>query len=993
MPGPLDFITQLDALRRPKVEQKPWMKTKRMEIVTADTLKRVVDECIASGRFGLDLETTGLNNNVFEGSTKDQIVGVCVAPNSDTGYYIPLRHSRGDKNILLSVFIPEFTRLLDSDAVAVFHNAIFDQEFLEYNGSGKSWGNWDLVSRWDDTMFLMYLYDSRSLQRGLKFLSKSLLNQEMFELEELFPADTKERDFSSLDPSEDLVIWYATSDALCTLGLYEFLAPKVIGPGGQAAVYTLEKKCILATRWMQRNRIMIDRPKVAHLIQIGQKEWFASLKELYESVSEKLGRDIKPMYFYLLEKEVASTNGDFGIEADGSYSMLELVKVCQRRADDPGFLREEPFFTLAQRKPNGKYPAEYDAKSPQQLGPMFEELGIPGLAYTEKSKQVKTTKDEIDRIVEENEDLPYIGKVKKFREVEKALTSYLIPMWEDVQKDGSIRANFKQDGTDTGRYSVKVSKDPKNDGASRWPVQGTPSTAKKKLPECSRRIRECIIPRPGMLLFGIDYAGVELRIVTNLSREPMWVNEFFRCGDCGHAFPRPAEGALPVPPPPFCPDCGSDSIGDIHTLTTMAIYGSDVRSRTDFKELRGKSKSVNFALCYGGGGKAVVRAAKVDENEGWRIKHKFDATYKGLKAWWDAQHEFGRRHGYVRTAFGRHYPVEDINLPKKDRVTGMSNGGLISKAERNATNGPVQGSSADITKLAMGLIYQNVRRLGWEGKLNLLITMHDEVVFEIAYDIMEEAVEMIERLMTRNTSLLKMNWPIPYLVDSEFGPDWTVKWNLRDFKYGKKPWPEEIKPYFPKAVALSEGRDVVIEVQAALPATPEVPVLPAPEPQAVVVGETAITPVEAPVTPPVEALVPEKDPLAELSASEPESDGLDALEDATPMDPGGETITGSEAPPVQAAPVVAPVPPKAPPPLIASPSEAKGEIKHVIRGALTAERAQKYAKIIRECVKNGAGKSRLRLMAPGGQEIDWSPTPVMVNEQQFYWLADHYGLA
>jgi hypothetical protein len=227
--------------------------------------------------------------------------------------------------------------------------------------------------------------------------------------------------------------------------------------------------------------------------------------------------------------------------------------------------------------------------------------------------------------------------------------------------------------------------------------------------------------------------------------------------------------------------------------------------------LRGHAKGVNFGLCYGGGGQAVVAATHCDKNEGWRIKNAFDKTYTGLRAWWDMTHKFARKHGFVRTAFGRKYPLPDINSP---------DGFFKSKAERNAVNGPIQGSGADVIKIAMSLVYRECKKRGWLEKCMMVASMHDELVFEIDADILEEALPLIVKTMSSNNIILGKNWIIPLTCDVEIGDDWTVPWDINGMTYkevrflGNKKlkdekkcpegvdfnslpsWPDELKPWF-----------------------------------------------------------------------------------------------------------------------------------------------------------------------------------------------------
>jgi DNA polymerase I-like protein with 3'-5' exonuclease and polymerase domains len=794
------------------VKKKPWMESCQFILGTVDNLDECIDACIDSGRYSIDLECSGLDSRVFTSEngiqrTRDHIAGVGLSPDGVRGYYFPLTHEKVEEdgsrtwracNIPSLVFAAAMRRLVAATeagkTTATFHHGRFDQEFLQFNGTGEPWGEWDKPGTWDDTMVEAYLRNPRARHKGLKDLSKAEpdaktesqtggpgLGMEMIELYELF-GHTKEKsgfryDFTTLDPEEEQNIWYAASDVICTWRLHPLLSPTVIGPDSdgqsQAAVYKIEKACVPAVRWMERNRVHIDRKKVQELVELGQQEWFDAIMDVYSSAQSILGRDVMPSVYKSLKTRFTASAAD-----NSNLLNSQLERAAQFAIAE----FSDPVGKVSGRD-NREWPVIYDVNSPQQLGVMFDEMGVPGLKTTEKSGQVKTSKDELNRVIEEAGDqFPFMAKIRKFREVSKALSSYLYPMLLDSDaSDDTMRINFRQDGTDTGRFSTP-SKDgagARTPGAPQINLQSLPSTADPKRPACMNRLRECISARPAVngiprYVVAIDYAGVELRLVTNLSREPKWLAEFFHCSTCNRVFEKGDGVSTPTPPPPRCPSCGSDKIGDLHTLTGLEIYGKDAISRPDWKALRGHAKGTNFALCYGGGGQAVQRATGVDKNEGWRIKNQFDRTYFGLKQWWLTMHKFAGQHCFVRTAFGRRYPVPDIK--SEDR-------GFQEKAKRNSVNGPIQGSSADVTKAAMALIYKECKKRGWLDKCQMVITMHDELVFEIDGDILEEAVPILVRLMTRNDFVLAKKWPIPLTTDVEIGYDWTVPWDLNAMRY------------------------------------------------------------------------------------------------------------------------------------------------------------------------------------------------------------------
>lgn len=792
-----------------KIEPYDWMKTVTLEMInTEERMIWLVDQCIKNGRYSLDLETNGLDTRVFNGETRSKIVGICISPNRDSGYYIPIRHKDTDKNLPYSVANREMIRLTSSKAVAIFHNAKFDQELLQNNG-GQSWGRWEDHRYWEDTIILAYLRNSRARQKGLKFLSRTELEMEMIELHELYGHEKKKKnfsyDFSTFDPSAKETIWYAAGDAICTYRLWEHLHPQVvktkIPQKDQQLTYVIEKSCMTATRFMERCRVKIDVSKVKELISIGQRELFESLKEVYDTASENLGRDITPLYFYMVQKEIEEHNPNFEI-AEDKPSISDLIEDCRRKATVQMVVDRDPFFNEKSKRINveddrGVWPAEYDIMSAQQLGKMLDELKVPHLQRTEASGQVKTSKDALDEVLEKaGAKYPWLAKIKRFREVQKALSTYLLTLYEDREPtDDTIKVNFNGINTDTGRFSVK-SGNFKKEGGCRFPFHGTPSTYDPNRPECLARIRECVVARDNKFIVAIDYSGEELRIVTNLSGEPKWLNEFFRCSGCGKTFDRGDGKSTPAPPPSFCPNCGSDKIGDLHTLTCISLYGEDVLKDPRFKKYRGNAKGVNFALSYGGSGKAVVRTINCDENEGHRVKDTFDKTYSGLTNWWDKTKRSAKKFGFVKTAFGRLYPVPDIKLPRRDPESGRSNWSFISKAERNSVNGPVQGTGSDIIKIAMAKCYSHIVKNNWEDKCYLIATMHDELVFEIDGDILEQAINELEEIMTSNSIIMKKKWSVPFTTDVEIGKDWTVPWDLSKMRGGKKEWCKELKPLF-----------------------------------------------------------------------------------------------------------------------------------------------------------------------------------------------------
>jgi DNA polymerase I-like protein with 3'-5' exonuclease and polymerase domains len=576
----------------------------------------------------------------------------------------------------------------------------------------------------------------------------------------------------------------------------------------QKPIYEVEKCCIISTRWMERPRIKVDMQRVKELIQSGQQEIMKSLDSLYTEISNSIGRNITPFYFYLLKEGVAKYNPELEATEDPNKMFRNLIiryrkeaEVLEKkyRKDDLQALRRirsNPLYKeLLERvaPPNRggvELRAEYDIMSTEQLGVLLYDLGVEGLKLTETDK-FKTDSDALTEILDKSTKYPFLKKVKWFRENLTAV-SKLDNLFKDADReDDSISIRFKTLGTNTGRFATPGSDSEEEDfayeGGTKFNLQGIPATYDQDRPPALLRVRECVVARDNKLLAAIDFSGVELRIVTNLSFEPKWIQEFFQCSKCKTSFDRGDKSITPPAPPHFCPNCGSDKIGDIHTLTALQIYGQDAIKDPNWKHLRSNGKSTNFALSYGGSGKAVVRSTGCDENEGYRIKKQFDNSFLTLKSWWDRQHLLAREKGYVYTAFHRKYPTPEIKefweLKRERKDIPDELKFRANKEARNSVNSPVQGTSADITKLGMIKIYKECKTRSWLDKVHMLITMHDELVFEIDVDIFEEAIDLFSEMMTRSKPILDRRWQVPLTSDTEVGPNWSVPYNVVEIRH------------------------------------------------------------------------------------------------------------------------------------------------------------------------------------------------------------------
>lgn len=786
--------------QKPKVEPYPWMDNKTFTLVQdLDHLKEIVDAAIKAGLCALDLETEGLDNRIDEvGRTKQKIVGYCLSFDGNEGFYVPVGHKivnknssvRHHANLQRKLAGLEIKRLCEN-CVTIYHNSCFDHEFLFGSGEDTS-VEFDRIDMFEDTLILDYLRDSTDKRHGLKHLSARFLGMEMIDLKQLFLDNVKDRDFSTLDPTCNNTLLYAGSDAICTYLLYKFYTehgydhdnPEAPYPvpnpeatpektilGEQEAVYRIEKALVPALRWMERNRPKVDRNYTQNLIN-----------------------------------EVESMIKDSITEIDEAF--VDGI----RQQNDP----QSRLFRDVQDFKN-----KFDVTSPQQLGKALTQLKATNpsfssveLVTTEKSGQVKTDAASIEKLTEFYGDrFPFLAKIKKFRTLQKALGTYIKPIHENSDDlDHTIRFRFLPNRVDTGRFAA--SKGQPEQGYSGINVQSTPAcynSAKLKVKEihsrpkgmgdanatlvdsytnavaqtdflkyvkdghfitenrtgqefCIRKtcdgcpfeteckrdkpikkkfysveaaVRPALVAREGYVLVAIDFSGLELRVAANLSKEPAWIQEF------------------------------NEGDGDLHALTARLIYGDDIMNlpASEFKLLRQSGKGVNFSVIYGGGGNAIARASGVEVDEGWEYLNKMMSGLPQFAAWTKKIIRDAHKNKEVATAIGRKIRLAEIN---------SSENWIRAKQERNSVNGIVQGTATgDLIKYAMGSVYRSVKERDWQDICRMMLTIHDELVFEIRQDRLEEVLPVIDVCMTEFAD--KMKWPVKLDTDVEFGRDWSVR--------------------------------------------------------------------------------------------------------------------------------------------------------------------------------------------------------------------------
>jgi len=347
---------------------------------------------------------------------------------------------------------------------------------------------------------------------------------------------------------------------------------------------------------------------------------------------------------------------------------------------------------------------DFNVGSPRQLETiLFDELGLPVIKRTKTARS--TDHDVLDELAAQHE-LP--AAILEHRVLAKLKNTYLDALPREVHPaDGRIHTDFRQAVAATGRLS---SSDPN--------LQNIPIRT-----DVGRRIRDAFIPRDGYRIMAMDYSQIELRVLAHLSGDPALVEAF--------------TGGL-----------------DVHRQTARALFGVEDEGVT--REMRGQAKTVNFAVIYGQTQFALARNLRIERSEASRYIKAFFERYAGVKAYLDGVVEAARASGSVQTLCGRERHLPDLNAGH--RVPRQA-------AERVARNTPIQGTAADIMKLAMLAVQRAMDGAGLDSRM--LLTVHDELVFE-APAAEEKALEAMAREAMESVVELS----VPLLVDCGWGDTW-----------------------------------------------------------------------------------------------------------------------------------------------------------------------------------------------------------------------------
>jgi DNA polymerase-1 len=350
---------------------------------------------------------------------------------------------------------------------------------------------------------------------------------------------------------------------------------------------------------------------------------------------------------------------------------------------------------------------EFNLASPKQLGDvLFEKLKIIDKPKKTKTGQYSTSEEVLSRLSKNHE---IIRDVLKWRSLQKLINTYVDALPKQINEDSRrIHTVFNQAVASTGRLS---SHNPN--------LQNIPIRSKK-----GREIRKAFIcENNDFVMLAADYSQIELRVIASLSKDPNMISAF------------------------------NDNL-DIHLSTASKVFNVEIKNVS--REQRSNAKTVNFGIIYGVSAFGLSNQTNLSRSESKDLIESYFKAYPQLKNYISNQINFARENGYVETILGRRRYLKDINSRNP-----IVRGG----AERNAVNAPVQGSAADIIKIAMIRISDKIKLNNFKSKM--LVQVHDELIFEIYKPELQKMKELIKKEME---SVFTLN--VPLIVDVGMGENW-----------------------------------------------------------------------------------------------------------------------------------------------------------------------------------------------------------------------------
>ena len=450
---------------------------------------------------------------------------------------------------------------------------------------------------------------------------------------------------------------------------------------------------------------LFDTAIAHYLLHPEMRHGLDYLKDAYRKATLK---ELKELF----EKELHDT-GLWDI-----FRQMEMPLMCVLarmeqtgvRIDEPGLAETSRHFTEEMMHLEEEIyrlaGQRFNIASPRQVGEiLFDVLQLDSKAKKTKTGQYVTGEEVLEGLRHKHE---VVGKILEHRGLKKLLGTYIDALPKLVNAStGHIHTTFNQTVTTTGRLSSS------NPNLQNIPVRDA----------MGKEVRKAFIPDEGQLFFSADYSQIELRIMAHLSKDENLVQAFL-CGE------------------------------DIHAATAAKIFHKDISEVTS--DERRRAKTANFGIIYGISAFGLAERLGCSRSEAKQLIDGYFQTYPGVKEYMERSIAMAREKGYTETIFHRRCPLPDIN---------SHNAVVRGYAERNAINSPIQGSAADIMKIAMIRVDRRMRREGLRSRM--ILQVHDELNFSVLPEERDQLQRLVIEEMQNAASLT-----VPLIADAGWGSNW-----------------------------------------------------------------------------------------------------------------------------------------------------------------------------------------------------------------------------
>ena len=682
----------------------------------------------------LDTETTDKESSTAE------LVGLSFSVKEFEAFYIPIPENREKALHIVNLFKQIYE---DEKILKIGQNLKYDLEVLRHYNiflAGPMW----------DTMIAHYLIQPE-LHHNMDYMAEIYLNYRTIHIDELIgPKGKNQRSMREVDKYQ--VCEYAAEDADVTLRLKNILEPLLKENKCEDLFYNLEMPLMQVLAEMEINGVCIDTESLIETskdftIRMNEME-----EEIYKLAGEKFNisspkqvgdilfgkmkiidnpKKTKTWQYVTSEeelKELIDKNVIVGKILDYRKLKNEIAKLPKASAQkkrqneikdysmslfaDDEIIVEDPYTVMSKQIKQLEQDIyslageSFNISSPKKVGEiLFDKLKIVDNPKKSESWQYVTNEEILQQIKGKNK---IVDIILAHREMKKLLGTYVDALPNLINKrTGHVHTSFNQTITATGRLSSS------NPNLQNIPIRG----------EDGKEIRKAFIPEPGCLFFSADYSQIELRVMAHLSGDENMIN-VFRNGK------------------------------DLHAATAATIYKKNIGEVT--RDERTKSKRANFGIIYGITVFGLAERLGISREESKQLIDGFFETFPKVKDYMDKAIEEAREKEYVETLFGRRRYLKDIN---------SHNATVRGFAERNAINAPIQGTAADIIKVAMIRIFQRFKAENIRSKM--ILQVHDELNFSVYPDEKEKVQQIVIEEM-QNAIEMK----VPLIADCGFGTNW-----------------------------------------------------------------------------------------------------------------------------------------------------------------------------------------------------------------------------